>query len=171
MPEFVKTLFNICLLRKGPEDLPCDMSLMMLLIGVSFAVSVWLGVIIYDPQIAGISSIAGLFFSFIFAKILLLKNPERFIQTFCAMMGAVTLINLISVPVVYPLSNEELDENLVLFFGLLSFVLFIWVIVVYGFIFSRAIASTLGNGVAISVGYALLSIMILQLFLSGRAAS
>ena len=171
MPEFVKTLFNICLLRKGPEDLPCDMSLMMLLIGVSFAVSVWLGVIIYDLQIAGISSIAGLFFSFIFAKILLLKNPERFIQTFCAMMGAVTLINLISVPVVYPLSNEELDENLVLFFGLLSFVLFIWVIVVYGFIFSRAIASTLGNGVAISVGYALLSIMILQLFLSGRAAS
>lgn len=171
MPEFVKTLFNICLLRKGPEDLPCDMSLMMLLIGVSFAVSVWLGVIIYDPQIAGISSIAGLFFSFIFAKILLLKNPERFIQTFCAMMGAVTLINLISVPVVYPLSNEELDENLVLFFGLLSFVLFIWVIVVYGFIFSRAIASTLGNGVAISVGYALLSIMILQLFLSGRAVS
>jgi len=171
MPEFVKTLFNICLLRKGPEDLLCDMSLMMLLIGVSFAVSVWLGVIIYDLQIAGISSIAGLFFSFIFAKILLLKNPERFIQTFCAMMGVVTLINLISVPVVYPLSNEELDENLVLFFGLLSFVLFIWVIVVYGFIFSRAIDSTLGNGVAISVGYALLSIMILQLFLSGRAAS
>ncbi len=171
MPELVKILFNICLLRKGPEDLPCDMPLMMFLVGVSLAVSVWLGTIIYDPSIAGLSSITGLFFSFVFAKFLLLKNPERFIQTFCAMMGTVTLINLISVPVVYPLSNEELNENLVLFFGLLSFALFVWIIVVYGFIFSRAIASTLANGVAISVGYALLSIMILQLFLSGRAAS
>lgn len=171
MPELVKTLFNICLLRKGPEDLPCDMSIMMFLIGVSFAVSVWLGTIIYDPQMAGLSSIAGLFFSFVFAKLLLLKNPERFMQTFCAMMGTVTLINLISVPVVYPLSNEELNENLVLFFGLLSFALFIWIIVVYGFIFSRAIASTLGNGVAISVGYALLSIMILQLFLASRVVN
>lgn len=171
MPEIVKTLFNICLLRKGPEDLPCDMSLMMFLIGLSLAVSVWLGAIIYDLQIAGLSSVAGLFFSFVFAKILLLKNPERFIQTFCAMMGAVTLINLISVPAVYPLSNEELNENLVLIFGLLSFGLFIWIVVVYGFIFSRAIASTLGHGVAISVGYALLNIIILQLFLAGRTAS
>ena len=171
MLEIVKTLFNICLLRKGPEDLPCDLSLIVMLIGVSLAVSIWLGAIIHDPQIAGISSIAGLFFSFAFTKVLLLKNPERFIQTFCAMLGTVTLINLISVPVIYPLSKEGLNENLVLLFGLLSFALFIWIVVIYGFIFSRAISSVLGYGVAISVGYALLNIIILELFLAGRVAS
>lgn len=171
MSEIVKILINICLLRKGPEDLPCDRSLMLILVGFSLAVSTWLGSIIHDMHIAGISSIAGLFFSFSFAKLLLLKKPERFAQTFCALLGTVTLINLISLPVIYPLSKEDLDQNLVLLFGLLSFALFIWIIVVYGFIFSRAISSSLGYGVGISVAYALLSIIILELLLAGRVAN
>jgi hypothetical protein len=86
-------------------------------------------------------------------------------------LGTVTLINLISLPVIYPLSKEGLDQSLVLLFGLLSFALFIWIIVVYGFIFSRAISSSLGYGIAISVAYALLSIIILELLLAGRVAN
>ena len=171
MSEIVKTLLDICLLRKGPEDLPCDTTLMLSLIGVSLVVSFWLGLMIHDLQIAGLSSVAGLFFSFIFTKILLLKNPERFTQTFCAMLGTVTLINLLSVPVIYPLTKEGLDGNLVTLFGLLSFALLIWIVIVYGFIFSRAISSLLGYGIAISVCYALLSIIILELFLAARVAN
>jgi len=168
MSEVVKTLFDICLLRKGPEDLPCDTTLMLALIGVGLVVSFWLGLMIHDLQIAGLSSVAGLFFSFIFTKILLFKKPERFTQTFCAMQGTVTLINLLSVPVTYPLTKEGLDGSFVTLFGLLSFALFIWIVIVYGFIFSRAISTLLGYGVAISVCYALLSIILLEIFLTTR---
>ncbi|QMU60201.1 MAG: hypothetical protein GKR92_00185 [Gammaproteobacteria bacterium] len=171
MIEIIKTLLDICLLRKGPEDLPSDLTLMLLLIGVSLVVSFWLGSMIHDLQIAGLSSVAGLFFSFVFTKILVLKNPERFTQTFCAMLGTVTLINLISAPVIYPLSKESLGGSLVTLFALLSFALLIWVVIVYGFIFSRAISSLLRYGVAISICYALLSIIILELFLAARVAN
>ncbi len=171
MLKVVKKFFNICLLREGPEDLPFDSSLMAGLIAVSWLVSFWLGSFIHDPQVAGLSSAAGLFFSFLFAKLLLFKTPERFLQTFCAMLGTVTLINLFSVPVIYPLTNPELSESLVALFGLLSFALLIWVVVVYGFIFSRAISTTLGNGVSISVAYTLLSIVVLELLVAGSVAS
>lgn len=171
MYKVVRKFFNICLLREGPEDLPFDASLMVRLIAVSLVISFWLGSLIHDTQIAGMSSVAGLLFSFLFAKLLLFKTPERFMQTFCAMLGTVTLINLISVPVIYPLTNPELNESLVAAFGLLSFALLIWVVVVYGFIFSRAISTSLGNGISISVAYTLLSIVVLELFVAGKVAS
>lgn len=171
MIKVVKKFFNICLLREGPEDLPFDSSLMIRLIAVSLVVSFWLGSLIHDTKVAGLSSVAGLFFSYLFAKLLLFKTPERFLQTFSAMLGTVTLINLISVPIIYPLTNPELSESLGAVFGLLSFALLIWVVVIYGFIFSRAISTSLGNGVSISVAYTLLSIVVLELFLVGKAAS
>ncbi len=171
MFKVVNKFFNICLLREGPEDLPFDFSLMARLIILSLVVSFWMGSLVHDAQIAGMSSIVGLFFSFLFTKLLLFKTPERFIQTFCAMLGTVTLINLISVPVIYPLTYEDLSETLVMLFRLISFALLIWVVVVYGFIFSRAISTSLGNGISISVAYTLLSIFVFELFLAGRVAS
>jgi len=171
MLKVVSRFFNICLLREGPEDLPFDSSLLTGLMALSLVVSFWLGSLIHDMQVAGMSSIAGLFFAFSFAKLLLLKTPERFLQTFCAMLGTVTLINLISLPVIYPLTNPDLNESLVALLGLLSFALLIWVVIVYGFIFSRAISTSLGNGISISVAYTLLSIVVLELFLAGRVAS
>jgi hypothetical protein len=171
MFKLAKKFFNICLLREGPEDLPFDSSLTIRLVAISLVISFWLGSLVHETQIAGLSSIAGLLFAYLFVKLLLFKTPERFSQTFTAMLGTVTLINLISVPVIYPLTNTGLNENLVSIFGLMSFALLIWVVVVYGFIFSRAISTSLGNGISISVAYTLLSIVVLELFLAGRVSS
>jgi len=171
MSNIIKILFDICLLRKGPEDLPVNSVLMLVLIVISLVVSIWIGLIIYDKQIAIITSIVELIFSIMFAKILLRKNPERFTQTFSAMLGAVTLINIISLPILIPLSYQDLNQNIASLLGLLSFALLIWVVVVYGSIFSRAISSVFSYGISISVGYALLSIIILQLLLAVRVSS
>ena len=171
MSNIIKILFDICLLRKGPEDLPVNGVLMLILVVISFVVSIWIGLIIYDKHIAINTSIVELIFSIIFVKILLRKNPERFMQTFSAMLGAVTIINIISLPILIPLSYEELNQNITSLFGLLSFALLIWVVVVYGSIFSRAISSVFRYGILISVGYVLLSIIILQLLLMVRVSS
>ncbi len=171
MSNIIKILFDICLLRKGPEDLPANSVLMLVLIAISLIVSIWIGLIIFDKKIAIITSIAELIFSIMFAKILLIKNPERFTQTFSAMLGTVTLINIISLPILIPLSHGDLNQNISSLLGLLSFALLIWVVVVYGSIFSRAISSVLSYGISISVGYALLSIIISQLLLAARVSS
>lgn len=168
MTGFVRTLFNICLLREGPEALPHSHGLLGALIAISFAVSVCIGSMIYSVAAAVLSSIAGLFLSFAFTKILLFKKPERFLQTFSAMLGTVTLINIVSLPGSYSLRYLELGETAGLFFGMAGFALFVWVVIVYGYIFSKALSSMMSYGIAISVGYALLHIMVLDLFISGN---
>lgn len=171
MPDIVKTLFEICLLRKGPEELPSKNDLMVLLLGLNLTVSIWLGSVIHNFQLSILLSIVGVIFSLAFIKILLIKKPERFVQTFCAMLGVAILIDVASIPIIYPLLNESLNENIVVIFRLLALAIYVWFVVVCGFIFSRAISSTLGYGISISVGYMLLSYMIFELLLSGRAPS
>ncbi len=168
MSKLIKLIFEICLLRKGPEDLPATRSVLLNLLMVSLVVSIFLGLMIYDTNVALVSSIAGLLFSYIFTKILLINMPERFIQTFSAMLGTVTLINLLSLPVFAPLSNKELNESIEVLLSVVSFGFLIWIIVVYGFIFSRALSVALNYGIAISVGYTFLSIIILQLIMTGK---
>ncbi|MEJ2115931.1 MAG: hypothetical protein P8X88_07805 [Gammaproteobacteria bacterium] len=171
MSAIIKILFDICLLRKGPEDLPSSFNLMFVLIVVSLLVSIVLGLAIYNYQLAVILSIVGLFVTFVFVKILLINKAERFIQTFSAMLGTSVLIDVISIPILYPLLGEKLDKNLAVLFWLLSIAVYGWFVVIYGFIVSRAISSTLGYGISIAIGYALVSYMIFDLILSGRAST
>ena len=169
--NIVKILFNLCLLRGGPEDLPYSHVLLGLIVVASFIVSVSIGSIVHDTNISVLSSIAGLFFTFVFVKLLLIKKPERFLQTFCAILGTVTIINIFSLPSVYSLTYLELSETAKMFFSLTGFALFVWVVIVYGYIFSKALSSLMGYGLAISVGYALLSLMILEFIVAGSVTT
>ncbi len=168
MTGSVKTICNICLLREGPEMLPHSHMLLGALLVISFAVSILIGSMVYTAKAAVLSSIAGLFLSFAFARILLFKKPERFLQTFCAMLGTVTLINIVSIPSSYSIRYMELGGTAELFFGVTGLALFVWVVIVYGFIFSKALSSAMSYGIALSVGYALLQIVVLELFITGN---
>ena len=84
MSALIKILLDICLLKKGPEDLPASRSLMIFLVVISITVALLLGSYVHDYKIAFLLSTVGIAITFIFAKILLVKRPERFVQTFCA---------------------------------------------------------------------------------------
>lgn len=170
MSALLKTLFDICLLRKGPEDLPANNSLMLMLVACSVLVSLYLGSFIHDYQIAFILSVVGVVIAFAFSKLLLIKKPERFLQTYSAMLGATILIDIITVPIVLPLLNEDLNKSLIVMFSLLLLATYVWYVVVNGFIVSRAISSTLGYGVSISIAYVLVAYMIFKLILTANLA-
>lgn len=171
MHKYLKTLFNICLLREGPEKLPHSYVLLGLVAAISFSVSVYIGSIDYSVSFAGLTSIAILFFSFLFTKLLLLKKPERFLQTFSAMLGADAIITTMSIPSFYSLTYLKLGEIAQIFFSLTIFALFIWAVIVYGYIFSKALSSQMGFGLALSVSYALLGNFIFSLFLAGNTST
>ena len=168
MSSIVKTLINICLLRDGPDQLPASYVLLSLLVVISLVVSTLIGTFFYSLQISGVSSIAGLFFSFVFAKLLLFKKPERFMQTFTAMLGTAIIIHILSLPSVYSLTSLDLNESSKSLFSITSFALLVWNVIVYGYIFSKALSSVMSYGVAISVGYTLLSLMIVEYFIIGN---
>ena len=116
--NLIKTIINICFLRAGPKELSCSYVSLGVFIAISFLISVLIGSIIYNVLTAILSSIAGLFFSFAFTKILLLKKPERFLQTFSALLGTVTIINIVSLPSIYSLAYFELGETAQMFLAL-----------------------------------------------------
>lgn len=167
MAGALKTYLDICLLREGPEALPYSWVLLGIVIAVSLGVSMLIGSMAYDMTAVLLASIAGLFLSFVFARVLLMKKPERFLQTFSAMLGTVTLINIVSLPGTYSLRYLKLGPTAEMFFALTAFALFVWVVIVYGYIFSKALTCAMSYGIAISVGYALLQVMLLELFISG----
>ncbi len=171
MSAIIKLLFDICLLRKGPEDMPASIYLMSVLFAVSLLVSTFLSSAMHGFKVAASLSIVGLLVTFVFVKIILIKKSERFIQTFSAMLGVSIIIDIISVPVIYPLLSEKLNENAAGLFWLLALAVYAWFIATFGFIISRAISSTLGYGISIAVGYALVSYMIFELILAGRVAA
>lgn len=169
MINIVKMLFNICLLRKGPEELPHSYILLALLIVANFIISVLVGSILRDFKVAGLSGIATLFLSFAFMKILLFNKSERFLQTFCAMLGVDTIISAASLPSFYSIEYLKLSSAAELFFNATVFALFVWVVIVYGYIFSKALSSLMSYGIAISTGYVLLSALVIDLFLASSA--
>lgn len=168
MFNLIKTLIYICLLREGPEELPHSYVVLSLIIAISLVISVLIGSIANNIKTAGLSSIAVLFFSFAFTKILLLKKPERFLQTFSAMLGTDTIISTVSLPSIYSLTFLKLGETANAFFSLTIFALIVWVVIVFGYIFSKALSSLMSFGIAISVGYVLLNFMILDFFIAGN---
>ena len=98
MTNLITTFLNICLLREGPEVLPSSQAFLATMIVISLGVSILIGSMVYDVTGAMLTSFAGLFLSFVFVRLLLLKRPERFLQTFSAILGTVALINIISIP-------------------------------------------------------------------------
>lgn len=126
---------------------------------------------IHNVKTAGFTSIIVLFFSFVFVKLLLFKTPERFLQTFSAMLGADTIISIASLPSIYSLAYLKPGETVETFFSMTGFALFVWVVIVYGYIFSKALSSMMGYGITISVGYALLTIIIIQFIVAGTTTA
>ena len=164
----LKTFINICLLKEGPEDLPHSYVLLGIVILLGFLISILIGSIDQNIKVAGLASILGLFFTFVFSKLLLINKPERFLQTFTAMIGVDAIISVVSVPSFYSLKFLELSELTEMFFSLTIFALLVWVVIVYGYIFSKALSIMMGYGVAISIGYAFLSSVIFRVFVTGN---
>jgi len=166
MSAITKLIFDICLQRKGPEDMPASTSMMIVLLVASLAVSVALSTFVHEFHMAASLSIFGVLIVFAFTKIILIKKPERFVQTFSAMLGASCLIDVISIPVLYPLLGEKLNENTAVLFWLIALAAYVWLIVTYGFIVSRAITTTLGYGISIAAAYALFSNLMFEIILA-----
>ena len=171
MSAAIRLFIDICLLRKGPEDVPHSGFLLGLVLLLSVIVSVWVGAMINSMQIAVFSTIAELFFTYVFVKLLLLNKAERFLQTFIALLGTLTLINISYVPAVYIYLLEGTNENIQAIIGMLAVVLLIWKIAVCGHIFSKALPSPMVYGVAISIAYALMNYILVGFSSVGTVAT
>ena len=163
MGEAVKTLLGICVLQKGPQELPYSPTALIAFIAAGAALSH----IAADnlPAAANISLqilIAIVFgLSFIYAALVIRNLTERFMQSATAIFGADAVISIPVAGVTFGLDGTSPEQAPLA--ALIVLLLWLWHISVVGHILRHALEVRLPLGVLIAILYSFLSFRVVQI--------
>jgi hypothetical protein len=150
LQSLIKTLFDITLLRKGPDDLPGSFVLLAMII-VLWLFSGLVGVVLIET-FSEADFLLGLFSGMVgilcFAAVVVLSGyPARLLQTVSAIIGCGSLIS-IAVVAEYVLLKSFLGEQPA---GIIATLIVFWSVPVKGHIIARAIDRHWYLGIVIAI--------------------
>lgn len=167
MAALLRLLWNLCLLRSGPEQLPASSALLglVLMANIIFSALVALSAPVAPGLLKALSLpiVAAAVVAAATWLVLRLKQlSPRFPQTLTALLGADGLITALSWPLLLFAGPETIDEGgagvWVLLLGQLA--LIFWWVSIAGFIYQRALDATRTQGVSVAVLVILASLII-----------
>jgi len=140
MFEVIKLLFDICLFKKGPQDLPPSIGLVRLLVVIDIIISFlmisinagWLNALL--QAIVGALLVVGFSWLMLYVD----RKPERFYQTSAALLGTDALISFLALP---GMASMMIGRGSLLAFTI-TIILMIWHWAVTGHIFRNALGQT-----------------------------
>lgn len=163
--DYLKPLFmrfwDICLLRKGPEDVPYSLPLLGLSLIFGYVLdNLRINLLLPDItsfQLAGVLFVHTLLMIFLSASLLTLFGYKaRIVQTLTAFAGTGVILSVILLPFDYITSlnpkNFTMASTIVLFVQ-------IWSLVIAGHILASALSVHRLTGVIIAVGYLILGLV------------
>ncbi len=160
MFELLKLFFDICLLKKGPQDVPGFTSLFRILILVHAGISFTVLKLNMDSMDAAwqvlveVLLILGLTWPILYIG----RKSSRYQQTTSALLGTGAVISFIAIPAMATLISQGTG---LAFFAVV--LLMIWHWVVSGHIFSHALEQPFTFGLGIAFLYILASYQIIAL--------
>jgi len=160
MYSLIKLFFDICLLRKGPQDIPASSALLTLLIPIYAGIS-FLILILSSAAINAILQVfVELFLVLASCKVILslAKKTERYQQTASALLATDSLISLFALPAMAALIGQG---SALAFFSVVSLMLWHWII--SGHIFSHALEQPFSFGLGVAFLYILVSYQLMAL--------
>jgi hypothetical protein len=153
LKALINAAFDLCLLRRGPQDLPVSIhllwltSLLNLLTGVLMLMD---GESEIGVAIAQTLFELALMLGALYAALRFNLRTERFIQTATALMLSGFLLGVLILPlVVWGTHNQSVEA------GLLFLAVFSWGIVVFGHILRHTFEFSLNVGIAAALLYTL----------------
>jgi len=172
MAELIKLVWDVCCLRRGPQDLPHSPALLALLCVL------WLAVQAVGAMLLGLDrdAVAGsllplvLNLGVLFLLLLVRNVPNRFVQTATALIGCGLLFLLLSVPIALLAGGQPLTPGqmtpLQILLGLVSLPLLIWKLMIDANIFRHSMNVPFLVAIAIAVMW-----FIVELALNGAASA
>jgi hypothetical protein len=160
----IQVFVEITLHRRGPEHLPSSRFFFMLMLAVSVGVD-FLVLLVDDAAARGVLVTlltTALDLAFVWAVLRTFARERRFKQTMSAMLGVNAILTLLIVPLALWSQGLEVPEGEIATPWLLLLLLAIWSIDVAGFVLARALDRPYALGVAIMLGYVLLSVSLQQ---------
>ncbi len=155
-------LFNlfldICLFRKGPQDIPASAVLLKLCL-LAYGASGFLVLLLGAPAPVALLQVlldlvllAGL----LHLILLLGRHPSRFEQTLTALTGAGALIGLLALPLMHWIVRQGPGGDTTLPW-LLMLGLMVWSVAIIAHILRHALGTTVWAGAMYALGYTILS--------------
>lgn len=157
MGPLLTLLWDICRLRRGPQDLPYSPQLLLIVVAFSLGLQQVIARVLGVEQEtlgAGLLSLA-LNLGALYLLLNLRHKRSRFVQTALAMLACALLFTLISLPIVLLVGERpplpEQISPLQALLGLVSLPLLIWKIMVDAHILRHSLDVPLLAGVVIAV--------------------
>ena len=158
MSALFELFLDICLFRKGPQDVPASMALLkacllayglsgllVLMIGTSLPVA--LLQILLDLVLLG---------GLLYLALILRRHPKRFEQTLSALTGTGTLMGLLALPLMSWIAHQGADGGGELPSALML-ALMVWSIAIMAHILRHAFNTSIWAGALYALGYTFLS--------------
>ncbi len=169
----VVPMLEILRLRRGPQDLPADQGVLVFWVGAS----IFSGILIAAPMYGFATSLflsaldLAVLYLFVMTVLGLQGLSDRWLQTYTAMVGVSALLGLV-MAVLLGLLPPDFAEGEVSAPALFAYLgLVVWLLLAFGHILQQALGlAARMTGVAIALGFIILSSVITQLALGVAGA-
>jgi hypothetical protein len=168
----LQKLLALLFLKSAPQDLPYSPRLTIQL-AVIYIVS---GIIVLQTTLGPEDMYAGILlglvvqYVFVYAVLAALDRRARFMQTFCAVIGAGLLFNLMSWPIFSVFADETAGLALRSSMSLMFLMLISWEVLVKAYIFKHALEMKMFAALALSFSLFFISVTLSQLLFPMEAA-
>jgi len=164
----VRLFLDLCLFKKGPQDMPASMMLLKLALLAYFLVGMALTVLETD-WLEGVLQVlleGAMLFGFVWISLIAAEKTHRWLQTSIAMLGTDALISSFAIPLKIVLLADP-QAGLIY---LLLLLLMLWHIGVVAHILRHALSQTLAVGLGLSIVYVFFSLQVLILLFGTPSA-
>lgn len=128
MYDYLLLIFNICLLKKGPQDIPHS-SLILRLSILAYALVSFLLLQISTDSFQALLQIAVeimITVGFVALMLGIARKTYRFVQTASSLLGTDALMSAFAMPIIGTLSVDS--NNILAFFAILALMIWHWII-------------------------------------------
>ena len=162
MAELFKRYLNICLLARGPQDIPHSQILfrILLVLYLLTALSGWSVKLELSTALLASSIDVMLLLVFLQFMLIAFGKAPRFVQTASAMLGIGVLFQLLELPLMHVIVDEKQTASAEVGFILLA--LYSWNLAVFAHIFREALGVRLLTAFMITLAYVILAMMVYQ---------
>jgi len=153
MEALIRLFGDVCRLKKGPQNVPSSMNLLIILLIANFVVESFLGLSVYSfgasVLLASLSIFSLLIFTWFW--LMMFKLSHRFIQTAIAFGGVSLFTNILCfLPIAFLWKMGVMSDDS---FGLFNLVLIFWILSIYAHIYKNALNVSFFLGFALSITY------------------
>lgn len=165
MHATIRPFLELCVMSRGPQDLPASPAWLVIATLGYFAVGVAMAWPLYPPGLAVLSAMADVALLFGLTAALLAWRGllARWLQTVLALAASGVVMGMVALPIVFSLYRAVLTGEEAAFTALIYWVLVGWIVAIYGFVFTHALSlRSRWAGLGVALAYFVVSWVVMQ---------